>query len=131
VNLKLLDGAQYERRKVDFDYDILFHNWFAAKSPGNELINYVSSSSADTPGSRNYPGIKNPVIDALIPKIIAAKTKKELVVYVNALDRIFMGEFYLIPLGYLSKDMIAHKSRLKHPKHTAHLESRLESWWTD
>lgn len=130
ATVKLVEGAQYERRKVDFDYDILFHSWYGAKSPGNEMLNYISSKSADAPGSRNYPGIKNPVVDAIAEATILCTTKKDLANHVKALDRVLMSGFYVIPLGYLKKDMIAYVKRLKHPKHSPHVESRLESWWT-
>ncbi len=131
ASVKLLEGAQYERRKVDFDYDMILHSWYAAKSPGNEILNYVSSQSADTPGSRNYPGMKDPILDAIVEKIIASHTKEELAGRVKALDRIIMSRYYVIPLGYLNKDLIAYAARLNHPRHTSDLESRLESWWVE
>ena len=59
-------------------------------SPGNEQRDFWSSQAADTPGSRNYIGIKNPAIDALIERVIFAKDRAELVAATRALDRVLL-----------------------------------------
>ena len=52
------------------DFDIIYSGWAQSMSPGNEQIDYFGSASADREGSRNYGGIRNPAVDALIQKII-------------------------------------------------------------
>ena len=49
-----------------------------SESPGNEQRDFWSSKAADTPGSRNYSGIKNPVIDTLVERVIFATDRDDL-----------------------------------------------------
>lgn len=129
ASLRVIDEAQYERRKVDFDFDMLHYVWAGTRSPGNELINYISSKAADINGSRNYPGIRDGVIDELIQNIIQSKDRTVLVANVKVLDRILMAGNYVLPLFHLTKDMVAYKDRLAHPAVQPVMESRIESWW--
>ena len=129
ASLRVIDEAQYERRKIDFDFDMLYHLWAGTRSPGNELINYISSKAADINGSRNYPGIRDGVIDELIQNIIQSKDRAVLVANVKVLDRILMAGNYVLPLFHLTKDMVAYKDRLAHPEVQPVMESRIESWW--
>jgi microcin C transport system substrate-binding protein len=48
-------------------------------------------------GSRNYIGIKNPAVDALIERIIFAKNRAELVAATKALDRVLLWNHYVVP----------------------------------
>ncbi len=129
VTTRFVDGPQYERRKVDFDYDMICVYWIGTRSPGNELWNYVSTKAARVQGSRNYPGISDPVIDSIIQNIVTSKGRGTLVANTRALDRILMAGNYVIPLYHLKKDMIAYWKGYHHPKLTGNLESRIESWW--
>ena len=61
-------------------------------SPGNEQRDYWSSDAADAPGSCNTPGIKDPVVDALIDRIIFAADREDLVAATRALDRVLLVE---------------------------------------
>lgn len=65
-----VDNAQYENRVRNFDFDIITDLWPQSLSPGNEQRDFWSSAAADTPGSNNTVGIKNPAVDALIDQII-------------------------------------------------------------
>ena len=56
-------------------------------TPGDSLRTYFSSQAAALKGSQNLAGIADPAIDALIDKIIAAKTRAELTTACRALDR--------------------------------------------
>ena len=66
-------------------------------SPGNEQRDYWGSQAADTPGSRNFVGIKNPAVDALIERVIFAKDRAELVAATRALDRVLLWNHYVVP----------------------------------
>ncbi|MFN7662242.1 MAG: extracellular solute-binding protein, partial [Alphaproteobacteria bacterium] len=128
--VRVIDEAQYERRKIEFDFDMIYHLWAGTRSPGNELINYISSKAADMQGSRNYPGIRDFVIDELIQNIIQSKDRTVLVTNVKVLDRILMAGHYVLPLFHLTKDMVAYKNSLAHPLIQPVMESRIESWWS-
>ena len=59
VSVRSIDDVQYENRLRDFDFDIIIATWPQSLSPGNEQRDLWSSQAADTPGSRNYVGIKS------------------------------------------------------------------------
>ncbi|MGB9656692.1 MAG: ABC transporter substrate-binding protein, partial [Pseudolabrys sp.] len=45
----------------------------------------------------NYVGIKNPAVDALIDRVIFAKSRAELVAATRALDRVMLWNHYVVP----------------------------------
>ncbi|MBF0195184.1 MAG: ABC transporter substrate-binding protein [Magnetococcales bacterium] len=132
VNYRTVDLALYKRRLDEFDFDIIVHVYGQSQSPGNEQRNMWSSASADKKGSQNYIGIKDPVVDALVDKIIYSKSRKELITACRALDRVLLAGNYLIPNWYLNTHRIAFWNKFNRPEkmplyYSAH--SRLWSWW--
>jgi microcin C transport system substrate-binding protein len=97
VTVRRVDDAQYQNRLRNWDFDIISEVWGQSLSPGNEQRNYWSSQSADMSGSRNFSGIKNPAVDALIERVIFAKNRDELVAATKALDRVLLWNHYVVP----------------------------------
>ena len=69
------------RRLEDFDFDMIVINYGSIISPGNEQKNYWGSAAADQKASPNYMGVKNPVIDEIVDKLISAKSRKTCYIY--------------------------------------------------
>ena len=65
MNVRTIDTSQYRRRTDSFDFDMVIDLWGQALSPGNEQRELWGSKVADTPGSRNTMGLKDPAIDHL------------------------------------------------------------------
>ena len=97
ITLRSVDDIQYENRLRSWDFDIIIASWPQSLSPGNEQRDFWGSPAADTPGSRNYIGIKNPAVDALIERVIFAKDRAELVAATKALDRVLLWNHYVLP----------------------------------
>ena len=97
MTVRTVDDAQYENRMRSWDFDITTASWPQSLSPGNEQRDYWSTQAADTPGSRNFIGIKNPAVDALIDRVIFAKDRAELVAATRALDRVLLWNHYVVP----------------------------------
>ena len=97
VTVRSVDHIQYENRLRNFDFDIIVASWPQSLSPGNEQRDLWSSQAADTPGSRNYVGMKNSAVDALIERVIFAKSRAELVAATRALDRVLLWNHYVVP----------------------------------
>lgn len=130
ATVRTVDSAQYQARMTDFDYDMTVNFWSSTLSPGNEQVYYWGSAAADTPGSRNYAGIKDSVVDALAGSIAAAPSRAELVARAQALDRVIMWGHYVIPLYYLGRDLAAYRSTLQRPATTAVYGILPEqTWW--
>ena len=66
-------------------------------SPGNEQREFWTSKAADTPGSRNLSGIKDPVVDALVERVIFATDRDDLLAATHALDRVLLWNYYVVP----------------------------------
>jgi microcin C transport system substrate-binding protein len=115
VSVRSVDHIQYENRLRDFDFDITVANWPQALSPGNEQRDLWSSRAADTPGSRNYVGIKNSAVDALVERVVFAKSRGELVAATKALDRVLLWNHYVVPQYIYDKVRAARWDRFGRP----------------
>ncbi|MGE3622721.1 MAG: extracellular solute-binding protein [Bdellovibrionales bacterium] len=131
ASIHTVDSAQYQSRMAKFDFDVTAGRWTNSLSPGNEQASFWGSAAADQPGSRNYPGIRDPVIDALANAIPAAATREDLVATVHALDRVLMAGHYTIPLYFSDGDRVAWwAERLERPDDVPLYGTVLESWWS-
>jgi microcin C transport system substrate-binding protein len=125
-----VDSAQDQARLANFDFDVTTGKWINTLSPGNEQIFYWGSDAADQKGSRNYPGIKDPVVDGLAAMIPAARTREDLIAATHALDRALMAGHYMVPFYYLGADQVAYwTAHLHHPDNVPLYGFVLESWW--
>ncbi len=115
VTVRTVDDSQYENRLRSWDYDIIITSWAQSLSPGNEQRYYWGSASADQPGSRNYIGVKNPGVDALIERVIFAKNRAELVAATRALDRVLLWNHYVVPQWTYPKTRTARWDRFGRP----------------
>lgn len=131
MTIRTLDAAQYEMRRLKFDYDMILNAWDAGNSPGAELAFYWGSDMVDQEGSRNYPGLSSPAVDFLCKYIAAATKREDLVTGCHALDRVLMWGHYVIPLYYNNKVFIAHTNKLGHPKVDPKLPVVLSAWWSE
>ncbi|MCF8056559.1 MAG: extracellular solute-binding protein [Desulfocapsa sp.] len=115
VDYRTIDPALYTDRVQNFDFDMIVHVYGQSLSPGNEQKNYWHSSSADRPGSRNLAGIKDPAVDAMVEKIVYAKTQEELTAACKALDRILWYGYYMVPNWYLNVHRLAYHNKFSMP----------------
>ena len=115
VTIRTVDDAQYENRLRQWDFDIITNSWAESLSPGNEQRDYWGSAAADVAGSRNYVGVKNPAVDALIERVIFAKSREELVAATRALDRVLLWNHYVVPQWTYGKQRTARWDRFGRP----------------
>ena len=97
MKTRVTDISLYKKRIDNFEYDMLVHWYLSGQNPGNELFNRYSSISADQKASRNYAGIKDPLVDMLIARIIKVDSREELVTARRLLDPVLLNEYYVIP----------------------------------
>jgi len=129
VIIRTVDSTQFELRRKTFDYDMVRATWSASLSPGNEQLNRWSSAAADSQGSFNYPGARQPAIDALISAMLSASTREDFVAAVRAYDRVLISGYYVVPFFYLPDQWVARWSRIQHPETTALTGFSLPTWW--
>jgi microcin C transport system substrate-binding protein len=116
MNYRTVDDSLYKRRMDKFEFDMVVTSFPQSVSPGNELMNMFHSQAADMEGSRNLPGISDPVVDALIEKIINAENRDELIIAAHALDRVLLHGEYLVPNWYIDTHRIAYRDKFNMPE---------------
>jgi microcin C transport system substrate-binding protein len=116
VSIRSVDDVQYQNRLRSWDFDIIIASWGESLSPGNEQRGYWGSQAADIPGTRNLIGIKNPAVEALIDRVIFAKDRAELVAATQALDRVLLWNFYVVPQWTYDKVRSARWDRFGRPE---------------
>lgn len=128
AGLRTVDRAQYKQRLDRFDFDMILMTLQQTLSPGLEQWQYFHSSQAAINGSKNYAGIANPVVDALLNKLLAAQTRDDQVAAARALDRVLLSQHYSIPNWYLNNHRLAYRNRfamVTTPPYTL----GLRAWW--
>ena len=130
ARVRTVDSAQYQARTEDYDFDMVVRTWRVTLSPGNEQIFYWGSESADTPGTRNLVGVKDPVVDSLIAQIVSAPDRKSLIARTRALDRVLLWGHYVIPLFHRTTDWVAYRATLDRPDITPIYGYVTEAWWS-
>jgi len=129
---RIVDAAQFKQRLDSFDFDVVVDNLVMGWSPGEELRAYFSSRVAHVDGSRNFTGISDPVVDALIEKALTAATREELVTICRALDRVLRAGHYWVPHWYNPVHRIAHWDLFGRPERPPHFDPGVAStWWWD
>ncbi|TWF52906.1 extracellular solute-binding protein [Neorhizobium alkalisoli] len=131
ARMRSVDSSQYVNRVRSFDYDMIYGVWAQTMNPGNEQTEYWGSASVDRQGSRNYAGIADPAVDALIKKIITAPTREDQIAVVHALDRVLLANHFVVPMFYSGETRIAYWNRLAHPATLPEYGiSFPEIWWS-
>jgi peptide/nickel transport system substrate-binding protein/microcin C transport system substrate-binding protein len=120
-------------RKFNFDFTSIALR--EARSPGSELYRSFHSHEADVPGSENLLGLKSPVVDFLIERILNADSEEELTTAAHAFDRVMVHHAYVLPWRYLKNHYIIHHTRLRHPvklpEYYGPYEWVLGQWWSE
>jgi microcin C transport system substrate-binding protein len=132
MTIRTADSSQFVNRLRSRDFDLVYTGWGQSTSPGNEQLDYWGSAAADVESSRNYAGIKDPAVDALIQRLIFAKDRDELVAATKALDRVMMAQQYVIPSYTILADRIAYWDRFGHPDPYPRFAIGFPTvWWWD
>ena len=132
ATLRVVDPVQYRRRVDEFDFDITVQRFNFSSTPGDSLRTYFSSRAAAMKGSQNLAGIADPVIDALIDRVIEAKDRQALMIACQALDRVIRSGRYWIPHWYKATHWLAYWDVFNRPpKKPRYARGILETWWYD
>jgi microcin C transport system substrate-binding protein len=132
ATLRVVDPVQYRKRVDDFDFDLVVQRFSFSSTPGDSLRSYFTSQAAALKGSQNLAGIADPVIDALVDKIIGAESRPALVTACKALDRVIRSGRYWIPHWYKGSHWIACWDVFGRPEGKPRYARGIpETWWYD
>lgn len=130
--IRTVDDAQYQDRLKNFDFDIISSRFSSDVTPGVGLRVFFGSGSANAPGSFNLSGVASPVIDALIERIVAAGSRRELDTAGRALDRVLRAEHFWVPNWHKGSHWIAHWDAFGRPAIKPKYDRGiLDTWWYD
>ena len=119
VVYKVVDFAVLQKRMDVFDFELISNRIGGSEAPGTELLERFGSKSADTEGSSNIIGMKDPAVDALLDKVVAAQTRGQLVAACKALDRVLRHGHYSVPHWYGSVHRVSWRAgRFEQPEIT-------------
>ena len=132
ANLRIVDPVQYRARIDDFDFDMTSLRFAMSSTPGDGLRTLFSSQTARVKGSQNLAGIADPVIDALIEKIVSADSRPALTTAARALDRVFRAGRYWVSHWYKPNHWVAYWDVFGRPATKPRYgRGMLETWWYD
>lgn len=135
LNRRAADGASDRARMRKFDFDFTAISYRKGRDPGPELWRNLNSADADTPGSDNIPGVKSPVVDALIKAFLEAESEESMQTAAHALDRVLMHNHYALPWRYLKNYYFIFNKKLQRPpvipKFYGPYEWVFTAWWSN
>ena len=132
ANLRVVDPVQYRKRLDDFDFDLIVERFSFSSTPGDSLRSNFSAQAAALKGSQNLAGIADPVVDALIERIIAADTRAGLITACKALDRVIRSGRYWVPHWYKPSHWLAFWDVFGRPEVKPRFARGIpETWWYD
>ena len=130
--MRMVDAAQYQQRLKDFDFDMTAQRYTMRTTPGVELRSYFGSAAAQMDGSLNLAGIADPAVDALIERVIGAKSREELTTAARALDRVLRAGHYWVPHWYKASNNVAYWDKFSRPGQKPRFDRGiLDTWWYD
>lgn len=133
ANFEMLDPAAWSERRQTFDFDMSMTAWQVQVTPGAELRAFYGSDAAAAEGSNNLTGLSDPVVDALIEKVAAAKTREELMVATRAFDRVLRAKKLWIGTWHLGSHRVALWDVFGMPENPAPYDfnRNVDFWWFD
>jgi microcin C transport system substrate-binding protein len=96
------------------------------------MRNFLGSEAAESKGSSNLAGIADPVVDALVEKMLAAQSRDELRVAARALDRVLRAKHFWVPQFYSGTHKLAFWDRFSWPETKPKYDRGVvDTWWYD
>jgi microcin C transport system substrate-binding protein len=132
ASMRLVDPVQYKAREDEFDFDITIQRFSFSSTPGETLRSYFTAQSAATKGTQNLSGIADPAVDALVEKIVEAKSRVELTTACRALDRVLRAGRYWVPHWYKPSHWLAYWDVFARPPEKPRFGRGFpETWWSN
>lgn len=134
LNFRPVDFALYQQRLQKFEFEITTMAYQGTHSPGQEFADLFGSEAAKQEDSGNHTGIANPAVDALIDRMVSAKTKADLLPACRALDRVISHSHIFVPQWTAPTHRLAFSARnlarpAQMPPYATGENWAIETWW--
>lgn len=128
---RVVDASQYSLRLRNFDFDMTVARYTMPLYPDRFILQFFSSESANSPGSYNLAGVSNTAIDAILGKIIEARTPEEFTAANRALDRALRAGHYFVFQWHKAAHWLAYWDFYERPPVKPRFDRGvLDTWWT-
>lgn len=134
LNFRPVDFALYQQRLQKFDFEVTTMAYQGTHSPGQEFVDLFGSDAAKQEDSGNHTGVANAAVDALIERMVSAKTKAELLPACRALDRVIAHAHILIPQWTAGTHRLAYSAKnlmrtAQMPPYATGENWAIDTWW--
>ena len=134
LRFRPVDFALYQQRLQKFDFDVTTIAYAGTANPGQEYADLFGSQAADTEDSGNLAGVKSPAVDAILDRMVAAKTKPDYLAACHALERVITHSHLFIPQWFSGTHRMAYNAwRLERPTVTPPYFRgetwAIDTWW--
>ena len=125
--------SHWQHRMRTGSFDGGAYLYIPDNTPGLALRNRFGSAAADQAYSQNWARIRDPVLDFLIDKAIAARTARELYAATRAIDRVLLWNFYFIPGMAQPGYRLVHWDKFGEVTNAGPLSRvpAIDAWWWD
>lgn len=106
--IRQIDPVQMQSRQNDYDFDVTMSALSLSPTPLDGLQTIFGSRAADTPGTYNLSGIREPAVDALLDRLPSVRDRDELIAITRSIDRVLRAKHYWIPNWYRPDHWVAH-----------------------
>jgi microcin C transport system substrate-binding protein len=111
LRFRPVDFALYQQRLRTFDFDVISIAFQGTHNPGAEYADLFGSQAARTEDSGNLAGVSSPAVDALINRMVNARSRPELIAACRSLDRAITHSHVLIPQWSATTHRMAFNDR--------------------
>ena len=111
LRFRPVDFALYQQRLRTFDFDVISIAFQGTHNPGAEYADLFGSEAARTEDSGNLAGVSSPAVDALINRMVNARSRPELIAACRSLDRAITHSHVLIPQWSATTHRMAFNDR--------------------
>lgn len=131
ARVRTVDPAQYQRLTDAFDFDMIMGTIGQSEHPGNEQTEYWTCDSARQEGSQNVIGVCDPVVDALVERVVNARDYDALLAATRALDRVLLWGNYTVPQYHSRSFRLAYWDRFARVDRPVRAGFVFDAWWLD
>ncbi len=130
---EVIDPSSWSERRQNFDFDLSVAGWGVQVTPGAELRAFYGSTAAEAEGSNNLSGLADPVVDALIERVVEATSRDDLTIATQALDRVLRSKHIWIGNWHLGAHRVAIWDIFGMPTEPAPYDFNrgVDFWWFD
>ncbi|MCB9061994.1 MAG: ABC transporter substrate-binding protein [Halobacteriovoraceae bacterium] len=130
VTISNFDNAAYVNVLKNKNFDMVY---FKLRGHDFPIIpNYfeaLHSSSNRSGNVFNILGLNSEFVDSLLDNLSSASDDEKLTYFTRVLDRFFMFNYFIIPMGVNRKKFIAIDKKFTHPQLSDRDYNVVETWW--